>query len=340
MGSDFGSGTSLNYTNHTDPIFTAPPGIANGVILSLLFEIGGNPSPPATPPDGFELADGYPLTRSDSNGFTVRTYLWTKPANNEAGDYQVIHSNAPSTGFLWTVLGADVANPLLPLPTDQTGIGTTATAPGLTTTLDQTLIMGWVGRWNFPGGTFDAGGTTPTFTLRNDAANSLLYVASGVMSPQGATGDKVMTGLPQNPDEPWASGLIAFKTAEEDPEPEPQTLRPRRNMISPATTAIGIDLTQITTNPNKSDVFPIHDASRLTLEVQANQPASAGSWVIKAVPAPDNTIDGQILVTTNFPATPADVASETEEVAHMWGYVQQVTPIAGASLQRVIVYKQ
>ena len=111
-------------------------------------------------------------------------------------------------------------------------------------------------------------------------------------------------------------------------------------MISPATRAIGINLTQITNPPNKSEVFPIHDASRLTLEVQADQPASAGSWVIKAVPAPDNTIDGQILVTTGFPAAPADVSSETAEVAHMWGYVQQLTPISGAALQRVIVYKQ
>jgi hypothetical protein len=118
------------------------------------------------------------------------------------------------------------------------------------------------------------------------------------------------------------------------------TLRPRRNMTLPATTAIGIDLTKITNSPFKSDIFPIHDASRLTLEVQADQPASAGSWVIKAVPAPDNTIDGQVLVTTNFPATPADVSSATAEVAHMWGYVQQVTPISGASLVRVIVYKQ
>ena len=111
-------------------------------------------------------------------------------------------------------------------------------------------------------------------------------------------------------------------------------------MILPATFAIGINLTQITNSPFKSDVFPLHDASRVTLEVQADQPASAGQWVIKAVPAPDNTIDGQILVTTNFPATPADVASETADVAHMWGYVQQVTPIASASLVRVVVYKQ
>jgi hypothetical protein len=88
----------------------------------------------------------------------------------------------------------------------------------------------------------------------------------------------------------------------------------------------------------------LSDSRRLTPDARsAGGPAGVGgvgSWVIKAVPAPDNTIDGQVLVTTNFPATPADVSSATAEVAHMWGYVQQVTPISGASLVRVIVYKQ
>lgn len=213
MGADYRSGTSVNYTTTTNKTFAAPAGIVNGDVLALLFEVGGNPTPPTpTPPSGFTLATGFPLTRSDSNGFTVRTYLWTKTANNESGDYTVSHSNAPSTGFLWAVMGADTANPLTPAPTTQTGLGTTATAPGLTTTFDQTLIMHWVGRWNFPGIT-PPGGSTPTFTLRNDANNSLLYVASGVLSPQGATGDKVSTGLPQQANEPWASGLIAFKPA-------------------------------------------------------------------------------------------------------------------------------
>lgn len=204
----------MSYASHTDPIITAPTGIQDNDTLALLFDVGANPTPPVpTPPTGFSLVGGFPLTMSDSNGFTVKLYLWTKIAASESGDYQVIHSNASSTAFLWAVSGADTVSPLSPAPTTNQGLGTTATALSLTTTVDQSLVVYWVSRWNWPGGTFDSGGTTPAFTERNDPSVGLFWVGSGVMSPAGATGDKIATGLPQVANEPWASGLISFKAA-------------------------------------------------------------------------------------------------------------------------------
>lgn len=211
MGADFRSGSSVNYGLRTNTTITAPAGIQNGDVLLLIFEIGANPTPPTpTPPAGFTALAGFPLTRSDGNGFTVNTYAWRKIANAESGDYTVTHTSANSNAYMLAALGADTADPINPAPTTQTGTGATATAPGLTTVADQSLIVYWCSKWNFPGIT-PPGGTTPTLTTRLDGSATLLFVSTGVLSPAGATGSKVATGLPNASTEPWGSGLVAIK---------------------------------------------------------------------------------------------------------------------------------
>lgn len=119
------------------------------------------------------------------------------------------------------------------------------------------------------------------------------------------------------------------------------TLRPRRNMIV-ETTAIEIPVAKITATPFKSDLLLIDKESRVTLMAQASANPSAGSWVLRAIPGDDVSIPGQVIATLNFPATPtaARVSSVTVEIAHVYAYVEQVTPIAGATLEKMVLYKQ
>jgi len=207
----FISDSFVNYTTRTNTTITAPAGIQDGDDLLIIFEDGAlNAAPVPTPPAGFAILPGFPLTRADSNVFTVDTYAWRKTAAAEAGNYTVTHASAASNAWMQCARGQNAVTPYFPNPTTNTGLGATATAPGLTTVADNSLIVYFCSKWNFPGGTFP-GGVTPVLTTRLDGSVTLLFVSNGVMTPPGATGAKIATGLPNTPTEPWATGLIAIQ---------------------------------------------------------------------------------------------------------------------------------
>lgn len=106
-------------------------------------------------------------------------------------------------------------------------------------------------------------------------------------------------------------------------------------------TEVEIPVAQLTGPPNKSGIIGVNIASRLTLMLQASANPTAGTWVIRAVPTNDNSITGQVLGTVSFPSTPtaARVTSITIEVAHTRIYVEQTVPIAGATLEKAVLYK-
>jgi len=208
---EFISSSSVNYAARTNTLITAPVDIQDGDDLLIIFEDGAaNAAPVPTPPAGFNIVTGFPLTRADSNNFTVDTYAWRKTANGEAGDYTVTHANATSNAWMQCARGQNLVTPYDPNPTTDTGLGDTATAPGLTTAVDNSLIVYFCSKWNFPGIT-PPGGVTPVLTTRLDGSATLLFVSNGVLAAAGATGNKIATGLPNTPTEPWATGLIAIR---------------------------------------------------------------------------------------------------------------------------------
>lgn len=210
---EFISSSSVNYGTRTNTTITAPTDIQDDDNLLIIFEIGiggGAPPPVPTPPAGFSILTGFPLTRADTTVFTIDTYAWSKPANGELGNYDVLHANAASNAYMQCARGGNLVTPFDPNPTTNTGLGATATAPGLTTVANNSLIIYYCSKWNFPGGTFP-GGSTPVLTTRLDGSATLLFVSTGVLGPASATGDKTATGLPNTPTEPWASGLIAIR---------------------------------------------------------------------------------------------------------------------------------
>jgi hypothetical protein len=210
---DFISSSSVAYGTRTDTLIPAPAGITDDDHLLIIFEIGlggGLPPPPATPPAGFVIAVGFPVSRNDGAGFTVDSYVWEKTAAAEAGNYNVVHLNANTNAYMQCAREQDLVTPLNPAPTVNIGTGATSTALGLTTVRNNSLIVYYCSRWNFPG-INPPGGATPTFTTRLDGTVTLLFVSTGVLGSAGPTGNKIATGLPNTPTEPWASGLIAIR---------------------------------------------------------------------------------------------------------------------------------
>jgi hypothetical protein len=61
-------------------------------------------------------------------------------------------------------------------------------------------------------------------------------------------------------------------------------------------------------------------------------------WVLKAIPTNDVAIPGQIIVTVNFPATPARVASQSVDLPHKYVYVEQMTPPTGGTVEKISIY--
>ena len=192
MAVAFGSATNIVEQTTVDTTYTAPSGITNGDLLLIWhFEFLATTPPTPTAPAGFTLVPGtWPLVGTTQQS----TWLWYKIASGESGNYTVSHASCVNRGIMIRVTGADTTTPFSPSPTLNKGTtGTTSTFTGLTTTVDNCLIMAVGADDNDTAANLTAPtGTTPTFTERVDDLHGE-YLATGNLSPAGATGNKTMT---------------------------------------------------------------------------------------------------------------------------------------------------
>lgn len=199
MAAAFRSITSLSGATRTNSTLTAPSGLSNDDILVLILYMENNITP--TPPTGF-------AQWSQANNSTIDTWIWWKRASGESGSYTTTHASAWTEGALLAVSGATTSGtPEDPAPSANTGNSTTITATGITTTLNDDLII-------FVGASFTTGsytpptGTTPTFTERYDGAGDL-NVDTGGWASHGATGNKTQTSSGNE----WTGQLVSVKVA-------------------------------------------------------------------------------------------------------------------------------
>lgn len=188
-------------------VIPAPAGIVNGDLLLFILIIAGTTPVTPTPPAGLTLLSG-PSTVTDLSSFNAVRRLYYKFAASESGSYTFTHASSTSQGLCICVQNP---NGNAPTATTNGGTGNVSTALGVTT-LSANAWVGFVDHnWVLYAGTASPPtGTTPTFTERYDAANSLMYFAEGVLAAQGATGDK--THPNQNTDNTatyvWGAYLI------------------------------------------------------------------------------------------------------------------------------------
>lgn len=203
----YGTDSILTRTTRTNSTIIAPTGIVDGDTLVIVYEIGiAGAVPTPVQPAGFVLpvSGTYPTVMTDG-AFTNHTYVWSKEANGEAGDYTILNASAITGAFMFKVSGA-IPGPIT-VSTTLEGAGNPATAPGLNVPTDGSMVVWWANYWDL-GDVPGPGGTTPTFTSRyNPLVASSMHVATGVFSGTGPTGDK--TTVP--PGSPWASGLLLIE---------------------------------------------------------------------------------------------------------------------------------
>lgn len=204
--------SNTTYALRTNTTITAPTGIANDDLLLLLFITAENvEAPDPTPPAGFTILPGaWPI---DVTGgvFNVEFRAYHKIASGETGDYTVTHVDTRSQGVMMRISGVDTTTPFSPNPTLNSGTADDTTASGLTTTVNNVMIVLAAFDWGDTANDLTPPtGTTPTFTEHLDVP--LTYVAAGVLATAGATGDKTMannsTGV-----NPWGAALIAIAPA-------------------------------------------------------------------------------------------------------------------------------
>ena len=208
--------SNTTYASRTNTVIPAAAlgTITNGDLLLLLFMGGAaTEAPDPTAPTGFTICPGsWPIDVTQGT-FNMEYRAYYKLASSESGDYTVTHATASSQGAILRFSGTAQTNPINPTPTInfQTDPGSVenSTAPGLTTLVDGCMIV-WNG-FSWGDTTTDLtppAGTTPTFTERLDT--TLMYVATGIMTTAGATGDKSMANN-SNTGNPWGASLISIE---------------------------------------------------------------------------------------------------------------------------------
>jgi hypothetical protein len=104
----------------------------------------------------------------------------------------------------------------------------------------------------------------------------------------------------------------------------------------PQVREIPVDVAKVTTTPFRSDLIPLNNAQRATLEVQSSAPLAAGQWVLKATITPDTSIGGQVIATANASAS-SRVVSASVDGPQKLVYVEQITPASGGTVEKISV---
>lgn len=218
MAAAYRSHSATTYASRTDTLIAAPAGIQDGDQLRLIFVRAQSGSTPATPtwPAGFSpvsmTSGNNPGTVSDG-GLYLSVWVLEKTASGESGDYTVIHGAGSSQGLMICVSGATTGGQVTQNQYNGVNDGATATANGVTTGANDSLLIYLAQNWQLWGSGTAPAGSTPTFNERLDAASSILYYADGVLATAGATGNKTQAAGGNGASDPWQAWLIEVQAA-------------------------------------------------------------------------------------------------------------------------------
>lgn len=182
-------------------VLTAPAGIVdNDILVARLY---AEPSTqPITPPAGFTSAGS---GINSTSGRSHKAEIFWKRASGESGNYTFTETgNSWGSGSIYRISGAiTTGNPIDVIGAHgvSTVTGTAALAPGVTTTVNDTLLLYSVVNWD--GGTY-----TPPSGMTEVADETGHELATLTIPTAGATGDKTGTLAASDA---WSAVLIAIK---------------------------------------------------------------------------------------------------------------------------------
>lgn len=208
-------GGPTTYGSGVNVTVTAPAGIVNGeFLLAGVFIAVAPEAPDPVPPPGWQEISGGGTDVTDSGSFNGEMRFFWKFAANESGNYTWAHATASRQAAILRISDVDKDIPFACLSTKNTGNGVTATALGLTTNRDNTLVLFWGQDWGDTANNLAVPtGSTPTFSNEHipGTATGIQYCASGTLATAGATGNKSHTSNNNAPNNnPWARLLIAL----------------------------------------------------------------------------------------------------------------------------------
>lgn len=198
--------TSTAYASRTNTTLTAPSGLAdNDILLAGIFVGASGTAPSVATPSGFTALTGSPTSVTDDGGFNGKLNVFWKRAASESGSYTFSHSAASSQGLLLAISGAVTSGSPIDASSNNTGVGKTSTATGVTTTVTNDLLVYIAHDWEGAGALSPPSGFTEIF-------DNLIYAASQIQSSSGASGNKTQTNA-NTASSPWAAWLVAVKPA-------------------------------------------------------------------------------------------------------------------------------
>lgn len=201
--------TSTTYASRTNTTLTAPSGLAdNDILLAAVFVGVSGTAPSVAAPSGFTALPGSPTSVTDAYGFNGKLNVFWKRAASESGSYTFSHSSASSQGLLLAISGAVTSGSPIDASSNNTGVGKTSTATGVTTTVPNDLLLYIAHDWEGLGALSPPSGFTEIF-------DSLIYSARMSQATAGASGSKTQTNGNLY-GEPWAAWLIAIKPPSAD----------------------------------------------------------------------------------------------------------------------------
>ena len=210
----FRSATSTSYASRTNTTISVPSGVVAGDSDAVVPATGGAGAPTATPPPGWTAIPGWtsPTVVLDNSLFTVNGYGGYHVAtSSEPLSYTATHASGTSQALMLAYSGVDAStafdvNATTNGASSPSG-GPTATATGLTTTTDNTMLV-WLGHdW----GNGSANLSPPTGFTERVEVDPLIYAADSVQATAGATGNVSHTANNVGTNDAWAAILVALR---------------------------------------------------------------------------------------------------------------------------------
>jgi MSHA biogenesis protein MshQ len=185
-----GASTTAGAEDTTSVSVAKPTGLASGDVMLAFVATRGNgvfPTPITAP-------SGWTQVLTDNNGTSISTTIFSKVATaSEAAQYAfTIGSNARAAGAIVAFRGVDNTTPVNVSGSQTNAASTTYTAPSVTTTKANTMLVSFFAATNGNGSVSTATGMTQAFAAGTTAASSGVVIGSSyaTQATAGASGTK------------------------------------------------------------------------------------------------------------------------------------------------------
>ena len=304
----------------TSIVFAKPTGVASGDVLLAVISVRGNPT--ILPPSGWTEV------RLDINGNTIRQGVYVHVAGgSEPASYTFDFSKAHSAaGGIVAFSGVDGSNPVDAHDGQINASSTSITAPSITTTGPDRMLVGFFGIPSLTSMT-PPGGMTERIDVAAPSTNTYKVtagVASGLVAAAGATGTRTAVAANSATN---IGQLVALRPGSSGP-PAPDTTAPTVTGETPAPGATGV-ATGTNVTATFSEAVTGVSGSTFTLEgpgttaVPASVTYSAGTATATLDPAAP--LEADTTYTPKLSDAIADLAGNPLEPTD-WSFTTASTP--------------